>query len=285
MSDSDSSAMPIPRIVYGTAWKKERTAELVCLALRQGFRGIDTACQPKHYAEPLVGAGLARALSEGVVSRDEVWLQTKFTSLDGQDASQPIPYDKDAPVAEQVRQSVAVSLANLGVERLDSVVLHSPLRRREDTLAAYRALEGLVDAGSVAALGVSNIYDASELAWLVGQARVPVRYVQNRWYEGNGWNWPIYDLCKKHGIAYQSFWTLTGSPSLLAHPLLRALAHRHKVTPEAAVYRLAELWHITPLCGSTNATHMAQALAAEHAFGADEPEVGKLWRLMHGEED
>ncbi|TXT11116.1 hypothetical protein VHUM_01867 [Vanrija humicola] len=268
-----------------TERKKERTSELVYTALKQGFRGIDTACQPKHYHEPGVGAGLARAIADKVVARDDVWLQTKFTSVAGQDLARPIPYDANAPVGEQVRQSVRASLENLGVARIDSVVLHSPLERREDTLAAYRALEALVDAGSIASLGVSNIYDAAELSWLIGQARIPLSNVQNRWYEGNGWNWPIYDICQAHGIAYQSFWTLTGSPSLLAHPLLRALAKRHNVTPEAAVYRLCELWNITPLCGSTNPTHMAQALAAEHAFGGDVPEVGKLWKLMHGEDD
>ena len=44
------SGLPVP-IIYGTAWKKERTAELVVAAVLAGFRGIDTACQPKHYQE------------------------------------------------------------------------------------------------------------------------------------------------------------------------------------------------------------------------------------------
>jgi hypothetical protein len=44
-----------PSVIYGTAWKKEKTADLVALALQQGFRGIDTACQPKHYNEAGVG--------------------------------------------------------------------------------------------------------------------------------------------------------------------------------------------------------------------------------------
>jgi diketogulonate reductase-like aldo/keto reductase len=39
----------IPPVFYGTAWKKEKTAILVETALKQGFRAIDTACQPKHY--------------------------------------------------------------------------------------------------------------------------------------------------------------------------------------------------------------------------------------------
>lgn len=39
----------IPNMFYGTAWKKERTSDLVALAIKSGFRAIDTACQPKHY--------------------------------------------------------------------------------------------------------------------------------------------------------------------------------------------------------------------------------------------
>ena len=52
----------MPRILYGTAWKGADTARLVALALRHGFRGLDTACQPKHYDEAGVGAGLAACL-------------------------------------------------------------------------------------------------------------------------------------------------------------------------------------------------------------------------------
>lgn len=52
----------VPEIIYGTAWKKDRTAALVEQAIRLGFRGLDTACQPKHYHEPGVGAGLAACL-------------------------------------------------------------------------------------------------------------------------------------------------------------------------------------------------------------------------------
>jgi diketogulonate reductase-like aldo/keto reductase len=44
-----------PPIFYGTAWKKDKTADLVDLAIRSGFRAIDTACQPKHYNEAGVG--------------------------------------------------------------------------------------------------------------------------------------------------------------------------------------------------------------------------------------
>ena len=52
-------------LVYGTAWKREATADLVVRAIRAGFRSIDTACQPKHYREDLVGAAIARVAADG----------------------------------------------------------------------------------------------------------------------------------------------------------------------------------------------------------------------------
>ena len=52
----------VPALIYGTAWKEDRTSNLVETALKKGFKGIDTACQPKHYQEHLVGDGLERAL-------------------------------------------------------------------------------------------------------------------------------------------------------------------------------------------------------------------------------
>src|SRR5262249_24118034 len=84
--------MQMPGILYGTAWKKWQTESLVRQALAQGFRGIDTACQPKHYHEPGVGDAVAAAIAGGDLKREELFLQTKFTSVGGQDPAR-IPYD------------------------------------------------------------------------------------------------------------------------------------------------------------------------------------------------
>ena len=75
---------PIPDFLYGTAWKEDRTTALTELALRTGFRGIDTANQRRHYFETGVGQGLAAAYRAGVVTRADLFLQTKFTSQPGQ---------------------------------------------------------------------------------------------------------------------------------------------------------------------------------------------------------
>merc|ERR1711933_158692 len=112
-----------PTLKYGTAWKKERTKTLVYEAIQAGFRHIDTACQPKHYNEAGVGEVWKLASENLKLNRRNIWLQTKFTSLNGQDPNN-VPYDKDAPLDEQVRQSLRKSLENLQTDYIDSWVIH-----------------------------------------------------------------------------------------------------------------------------------------------------------------
>src|SRR5512142_203779 len=111
-----------PDFLYGTAWKEERTRGLVELALRQGFRGIDTANQRRHYDEATVGQAVAAAIASGLVARDDLFLHTKFTFRQGQDHC--LPYDSGAPIPAQVEQSFTRSLEHLGVEVIDSYLLH-----------------------------------------------------------------------------------------------------------------------------------------------------------------
>src|SRR6476661_1320994 len=114
----------IPDFLYGTAWKEDRTAALTELAIRMGFRAIDTANQRRHYFEAGVGQGLFAAYKAGVVVREHLFLQTKFTYQTGQDHR--LPYDADADLSTQVAQSLASSLEHLGADYVDSFVLHGP---------------------------------------------------------------------------------------------------------------------------------------------------------------
>src|SRR5215208_750468 len=148
----------VPRFLYGTAWKEDETQRLTALALQQGFRGIDTANQRRHYHEAGVGQAVAAAVQSGLVTRDELFLQTKFTFRGGQDHR--LPYDPRAPIATQVEQSFASSLEHLGTDRLDSYVLHGPSQADglgETDWAAWRAMEALHAGGRVRLLGVSNV--------------------------------------------------------------------------------------------------------------------------------
>src|SRR6266571_5622351 len=114
----------VPAFLYGTAWKEDRTEELARLALGAGFRGIDTANQRRHYVEAAVGDAVAAFLREGKLTREDVFLQTKFTFPRGQDHR--LPYDRAADPATQVQQSFESSLDHLRTTHVDSYVLHGP---------------------------------------------------------------------------------------------------------------------------------------------------------------
>src|SRR5947208_384069 len=138
----------VPRFLYGTAWKEDQTQRLTELALRQGFRGIDTANQRRHYHEAAVGQAIAESIASGLVTREELFLQTKFTFRRGQDHR--LPYDPAAPISIQVEQSFASSREHLGTEIIDSYVLHGPTQRNGLTPSdweAWRAMEKLHDSG------------------------------------------------------------------------------------------------------------------------------------------
>src|SRR5579871_4331786 len=117
----------VPRFLYGTAWKENETRRLTELALQQGFRGIDTANQRRHYDEAAVGDGIAQSIAKRIVTRDELFLQTKFTFQRGQDDR--LPYDPNASISAQVEQSFASSLVHLETETIDSYILHGPTLR------------------------------------------------------------------------------------------------------------------------------------------------------------
>ena len=69
----------VPRFIYGTAWKEDDTQRLVELAIEQGFRGIDTANQRRHYHEAAVGKAISASIDRDRVGRDELFLQSKYT--------------------------------------------------------------------------------------------------------------------------------------------------------------------------------------------------------------
>jgi diketogulonate reductase-like aldo/keto reductase len=249
----------MPGLLYGTAWKKERTAALVERALSAGFRGIDTACQPKHYDEAGVGTGMAAALRRGL-TREELFVQTKFTPIGGQDPRR-LPYDPRASLPEQVRQSCRASLANLQTSYLDCLLIHSPLETAARTLEVWRELEALVERGLVRALGISNCYELALLQALYAAARVKPLVVQNRFYAQTGYDRGIRVFCRAHGMVYQSFWTLTANREALAEARLQQLAQRYGVTPAQLFFRALTQIGIVPLTGTTSDEHLRQDLA------------------------
>jgi diketogulonate reductase-like aldo/keto reductase len=258
-------------ILYGTAWKQDETERLVKRAIETGFRAIDTACQPKHYNEAGVGAGIAACLTPRL-KRANLYIQTKFTPLSGQEPRQ-IPYDAKASLTEQVTQSGALSLKNLRTDYLDCLILHSPLPDPHETFEVWRAMELLVDSGVTRQLGISNCIRVEQLKAVCDIARIQPGVLQNRFHADSDYDRKLRAFCRERNITYQSFWTLTANPHLLAHETVHALARQHGRTPPQILFRYLTQIGVVPLTGTRSPVHMRQDLAIfDFELSADECE-------------
>ncbi len=266
----------LPSFIYGTAWKEDDTRRLVGLALGAGFRAFDTANQRKHYVEVAVGEALAEAYAAGVVRREELFLQTKFTHVGGQDHR--LPYDPKAAIATQVRQSFASSLEHLQTSTLDAYLLHGPSTRHglaTADLDAWTAMEALHQEGRVAAIGVSNVTYA-QLELLLGRASVRPAFVQNRCYASTGWDREVRAVCRAHGIVYQGFSLLTANRRELASAEVRDIARRLGLTPSQLVFRFALDVGMAPLTGTSQAQHMREDLAVLERPRLDDEDLRRI---------
>ena len=261
----------VPGFLYGTAWKEDRTAALVEVALQMGFRGIDTANQRRHYHEAGVGLGLAAAYRAGVVTREDLFLQTKFTYRGGQDHR--LPYDPKADLPTQVAQSMASSLEHLDTDHVDSYVLHGPASGydwTDDDALVWSAMARERDAGRTRLLGVSNV-SLEHLHQLVASGAETPAFVQNRCFASAGWDRDVRAFCAERGVIYQGFSLLTANRPVLGHPLVVGLANRSRVTPAQVVFAFAHAVGMLPLTGTSSAEHMTQDLASHAlALSADE---------------
>ena len=252
----------VPSFMYGTAWKKEATGQLVQQAVAAGFTAIDTANQLIHYQEAMVGEALL-ALSQQGVTRERLFLQTKFTSTNGQDHR--TPYDASATLTTQVTQSFDSSLAHLHTDYLDSYVLHGPYQRRglgDADREVWAAIEGLYRSGKTKMIGISNV-TVEQLTQLCAQAVVKPMMVQNRCYAAFGWDKEVREICRAHGIIYQGFSLLTANREVFADPGIRSIAQRLGTGPAQVVFRFAMQIGMLPLTGTTNPQHMKDDLQAE----------------------
>ena len=262
MSEFNVPDKNVPDFMYGTAWKEDRTAALTELAIRTGFRAIDTANQRKHYFEVGVGEGLAAAYRDGVVSRADLFLQTKFTYQRGQDHR--LPYDPEASLSVQVAQSMSSSLEHLGTDYVDSYLLHGPSSLDEwadDDAEVWEAMCKERDDGRTRFLGVSNISLRQLEEMIESHAEVPA-FVQNRCYARDGWDRDVRAFCKEREIIYQGFSLLTANKKVVSHPFILEIAERANATPAQVIFSFARTIGILPLTGTSSVEHMKEDLAS-----------------------
>ena len=262
MSITAYNGITIPSFMYGTAWKKEATTQLVQLAVASGFTAIDTANQLIHYQEALVGDALLELAKQGV-TRESLFLQTKFTPVNGQDHR--TPYDAAADLTTQVAQSFQSSLTHLHTDYLDSYVLHGPYARRglsDADWEVWAAIESFYDSGKTKMIGISNV-SAEQLSLLCAKARHKPMVVQNRCYAAFGWDKDVRELCRTHKLIYQGFSLLTANREVFTEPAIRSMAAKYQTSLAQIVFRFSQQVGMLPLTGTTNQQHMKEDLQCE----------------------
>ncbi len=197
------------------------------------------------------------------IKRDALFLQTKFTPVNGQDHR--TPYDAKANLTTQVKQSFDSSLAHLRTDYIDSYVLHGPYSRIDlgaEDWEVWAAIEGLYQSGKTKMIGISNA-SAKQLAQLCAKAKTKPMMVQNRCYASMGWDQEVREICRTHGIIYQGFSLLTANAGVMSHPAVRAIAKRLGCGVTQVIFAFAMQVGMLPLTGTTNAQHMKEDLKAD----------------------
>jgi diketogulonate reductase-like aldo/keto reductase len=191
-----------------------------------------------------------------------------------------LPYDAAASFSEQVRQSFASSLDHLGVDYLDSYLLHGPSRRSGLTAAdweVWQELERLTDSGRTRAIGISNV-SLEQLRELHARARVKPAFVQNRCYAELGWDREVRAFCAAHEIVYQGFSLLTANRAVLERSAVSRIAQRLGRTLPEVVFRFASDVGMQPLTGTSSLEHMRLDLACNE-FELSRAELSAIEQL------
>ena len=279
-----AAGVRVPSFLYGTAWKEERTQ-----AADRGWPSRPASAASTRRTSAGTTTRPARARRSpgrwpaGLVRRDELFLQTKFTSVEGQDHR--LPYDPGAhearagaPVVRRARSSTC------SVETIDSYVLHGPSQRyglADADREAWRAMEELHAAGRTRLLGVSNV-GLDQLEELCASATTPPAFVQNRCYA-------------RLRLGPRGARVLPGArdrlPGLLAahreprrawrDPRSRPSRSGSAATPAQVVFRFALQVGMLPLTGTSDPAHMREDLLV-YEFALSAEDVRLIENLLTG---
>jgi diketogulonate reductase-like aldo/keto reductase len=182
------------------------------------------------------------------------------------------PYDTDAPLELQVRQSVESSLHNFTIQGhgppyIDCLILHVPLETHDDMMTVWKTLESYVP-DKVRHLGISNV-TLNGLRVLMMSVNIKPAVVQNPWCRQTGYAIELREFCMEQGIIFQAFWTLSANHHLARGEHVRKLADSAGVSHPSAYYSLVlGLGNISILDGTTSEQHMKEDLAGIEKVGA-----------------
>ncbi len=209
-------------------------------ALKASFRLIDTA---RIYGnEAAVGRGLRRAINEGIVTREEVFITTKMWTSDFSNG--------DA--------AIDASLQRLGVDYIDLMILHHS--QPYNDVDAYQAMERAVAAGKLRSIGLSNYYEPEDFDRIVNVTTIRPALLQNEThpYHQSG---EMKAHIARYGTVLESWFPLGGrgnTQTLFNDPVIAGIAAAHGKSSAQVIIR----WHLQAgnICipGSSNEQHIIE---------------------------
>ena len=235
-------AMPILGI--GTyALSSEQAENSVYWALRDGYRLIDTA---RIYGnEDGVGRGIRRAIEEGYVTREDIFVTTKMWTSDYDDG--------DA--------AIDASLERLGLDYIDLMILHHS--QPENDVDAYQAMERAVADGELRCIGLSNYYEPEDFDRLVNATTITPALLQNETHPYHQ-SVEMKNHIAKYGTVMESWFPLGGRGNtqiLFDDPTIAAIAQAHGKTSAQVILR----WHLQAgniaIPGSSNPDHILENIS------------------------
>ncbi len=260
-----NSGYEMPILGIGTyALSDSQAEDSTYWALKAGFRLIDTA---RIYGnEAGVGRGLRRAIDEGIVTREEVFITTKMWTSDFGNG--------DA--------AIDASLQRLGVDYIDLMILHHSQPRND--VEAYQAMERAVEAGKLRSIGLSNYYDPEDFDRVVKATTIRPALLQNEThpYHQSG---EMKKHIAKYGTVLESWFPLGGrgnTQTLFNDPTVSAIAESHGKSSAQIIIR----WHLQAgnICipGSSNEQHIIEDYAVWD-FELSKDEMARMTALEKDE--
>lgn len=211
------------------------------------------------------------------VPRNELFLQTLFLaqSVNGYatqncnlEDGTSCPPPSDLSIEDQVHLSIKSSLNNLQTDYIDAVLVHNfraKLQPYDETLRAWRVLEGYVEKSIIRHLGIVSVHDKEYLTKLHDDATVKPSIIQNRFHSNRGYDISLRPVFKDLGLANQLFWILTGSAGgkVRNNGVVKELAKKMGVSsPQILLYSFTMELGGSPLIGSKSAGHMREDVDA-----------------------
>ena len=235
-----NSGWEMPIIGTGTWTLSDEEAEnSTYYALKSGMRLIDTA---RYYQnETGVGKGLARAIEEGIVTREEVFITSKIYGGDH----------------DRAVETIDTALSDLGLDYIDLMLIHQP---GADDAGVYKAMEEAVESGKLHSIGISNYYTKDQVDEVLSFAEITPAVIQNEnhiYYQ----NAELRDYVKQYGIVMESWYPFGGrghTQESFENDVILDLAKAHGKTSAQIILR----WHLQDgyiaIPGSSNPDHIAE---------------------------